>query len=213
MRKFRWLVIPVLLLFTLACGLTSGIQNIQKSVSTQIPAILTSAPTQEGLIETAVEQQSNNPCSGTPTAGGLGLAVDKAKTVLLLTQQFTFTDGNVNGQQAAIASLTDAGAATFPAIADGFSAAFIGDPCNLSQIMVTIPRTDQQDTVDQGIGVSEILFSGVLPPDVQLGFTTWMTENYGTVPVSGQQQTTIKTMQFTLMRTDTEMKLEIDPAS
>jgi hypothetical protein len=213
MRKIRWLVIPVLLLFTLACGLTSGIQNIQKSVSTQIPAILTSAPTEEGLIATAVEQQSSNPCSGTPTAGGLGLSVDTAKTVLLLTQQFTFTDGNVGGQQAVIASLTDAGATSFPAIANGFSAAFIGDPCNLSQIVVTIPRTDQQDTVDQGIGVSEILFSGLLPADVQLGFVTWMAENYGSVPVSGQQQTTFNTMQFTLMRTDTEMELTIDPAT
>ncbi len=58
MHKIRWLVFPVLLIFLLGCGLLSGVQNIQKTVSTQLPEILTSAPTAQGMIETIAAQQS-----------------------------------------------------------------------------------------------------------------------------------------------------------
>ena len=128
-----------------------------------------------------------------------------------MSQQFTFADGTANGQPAVIASLTSAGASTFPAIAQGFSAQFIGNVCNLSQVLVTIPRTDQQDSSDQGVSVLNIVLTGTLPVDVQLAFLTWVAQNYPTVPVSGQQQTTIKTFQFTLQRNQTSMVLDILP--
>jgi hypothetical protein len=107
--------------------------------------------------------------------------------------------------------LTTDGASTFPAIAQGFTAQFIGDPCNLSRITITIPRTDQQNTADQGVGILNIVLAGTLPPDVQLSFLTWVAQNYPNVPVSGQQQTTIKTFQFTLQRNPTSMVLDIVP--
>jgi hypothetical protein len=212
MRNKRWLVIPFLLFFLLGCGLISDVQNIKNAATTQLPAILTSAPTTQGMIETIAAQQSSSTCTGTPTAGGLGVSLDTARTVLQMTQQFAFTDGTANGQSAVIVTLTTSGASSFPAIAQGFSAQFIGDVCNLSRVSVTIPRSDQQDTVDQGIGLLNIVLAGTLPPDVQLTFLTWVAQNYSTVAVSGQQQTTIKNMQFTLQRNQTSMLLDIVPA-
>ena len=138
--------------------------------------------------------------------------MDTTRTVLQMTQQFAFADGTADGQPAVIATLTTTGASTFPEIAQGFSAQFIGDVCNLSRITVTVPRSDQQDTVDQGETVLNIVLTGTLPPDVQLTFVTWLTQNYSTVAVSGQQQTTIKNMQFTLQRNQTSMVLDIVPA-
>jgi hypothetical protein len=81
----------------------------------------------------------------------------------------------------------------------------------LSQISITIPRTDQQDTADQGTNVLNLVLTGTLPIDVQLSFLTWVSQNYPTVPVSGQQQTTIKTFQFNLQRNQTSMVLDIVP--
>jgi len=233
MHKKRWLVIPFLMLFIMGCGLISGVQGLQNAATTalpalqtaastdlpametaaasEIPALLTSAPTEQGLIETAAAQLPTSACTGTPTAGGLGVSMDTARTVLQMSQQFTFADGTANGQPAVIASLTSAGASTFPAIAQGFSAQFIGNVCNLSQVLVTIPRTDQQDSSDQGVSVLNIVLTGTLPVDVQLAFLTWVAQNYPTVPVSGQQQTTIKTFQFTLQRNQTSMVLDILP--
>ena len=234
MHKKRWLVIPFLMLFIMGCGLISGVQGLQNAATTalpalqtaastdlpametaaasEIPALLTSAPTEQGLIETAAAQLPTSACTGTPTAGGLGVSMDTARTVLQMSQQFTFADVTANGQPAVIASLTSAGASTFPAIAQGFSAQFIGNVCNLSQVLVTIPRTDQQDSSDQGVSVLNIVLTGTLPVDVQLAFLTWVAQNYPTVPVSGQQQTTIKTFQFTLQRNQTSMVLDIVPA-
>jgi hypothetical protein len=212
MRKTRWLVIPFLMLFVLACGLSNGIQQIQQA-ATQLPDILTSAPTALGAIETmAASAMPPSNCPANPSAGGLGIALDHAKTVLQATQQFTFTDGTVDGQPASTATLASAGASTFSAVSNGFSAQFIGDPCNLSKILVTAPYTDQQETVDQGLAVVSVLFSTLMPLDVQLPLLTWLSQNYSNVPVSGQQQTTIKNLQFTLQRNQTSMVLEIVPA-
>ena len=210
MRLTRFLAIPFVMLFVLACGLTNGIQQIQQA-ATQLPGMLTSMPTAMGAVETSVAAQASGNCS-TPTPGGLGITLDKAKTVLQITQQFTFTDGTLDGQPVSTATLASAAASTFSAIANGFSAQFIGDPCNLSKILVTIPRTDQQNMADQGIGVINILFSAFIPPEIQLPLLAWLAENYANVPVSGQQQTTIGTMQFTLQRTQAIMTLEIVPA-
>ncbi len=212
MRNIRWLVLPFLLLFLLGCGLLSGVQQIQNAATTQLPALLTNVPTAQGMIETLAAQQSSSTCTATPTSGGLGIGSDRVKTVLQATGQFTFTDGTVDGQPATTATLASAGASAFGAIANGFSAQFIGDQCNLSKIVVIAPYTDQQETVDQGVAVAGVLFAAILPLDVQVSLLPWLAENYAKVPVSGQQQTTIKNMLFTLSRTQAEMRLEIVPA-
>ena len=117
---------------------------METAASTEVPALLTSVPTDQGAIETlAAGQTGSSNCPSTPTAGGLGVSIDTAKAVLQITQQFAFADGSVGGQPAAIVTLTPSGASSFPAIAQGFTAQFIGDPCNLSRISITIPRTDQ----------------------------------------------------------------------
>jgi len=200
------------MLFVLACGLSNGIQQIQQA-ATQLPGLLTSAPTELGAVETAVASlQPTNNCPGTPAAGGLGLGLDNARSVLQMTGQFTFTDSAMNGQPVSTATLASAASGTFSAISNGFSAVFMGDPCNLSEIKATIPRTDQQTTVDQGIAVTTILFSGVLPPEVTLGFITWLSQNYANVAVGSQQQTTFGKIQFTLQRDQTNMMLDVLPA-
>jgi hypothetical protein len=210
MRTIMWFAIPFLFLLAMACGLCSGIQTIQNAASTQLPAILTSVPTTQGMIETAVAVPTST--CGTPSAGGLGVGIDRAKAVLQATGQFTFTDSTVNGQPVYTATLSSSAASGFSSISNGYSAQFIGDPCNLSRILITAPYTEQQETVDQGLTATTVLFSALMPLDVQLPLVTWLAQNYTTVPVSGQQQTTIKNMQFTLRRTANEMTLEIVPA-
>ena len=222
MRKIRWLVMPFLLVFLLGCGLVSGIQNLQTiknaastqlpiletaastqlpaletAAATDIPALETGAPTVEGMIETQAAQSTSGNCTGTPTSGGLGVSVETAKTVLQMTQQFQFADGTSGNQPAVVATLTGSGATAFPDLANGFSAQFIGDPCNLNHIIVTLPRTDQSASADQGVGLLNIILAGTLPADVQLSFLTWASQNYSTLAVGSQQQATFGTMQFT----------------
>ena len=128
MRKKRWLVIPFLMIFAMGCGLISEVQGLQNAAttalpaletaastdlpametaaSTAIPALLTSVPTAQGLIETAAAQIASSTCPSTPTAGGLGISMDTARTVLQMTQQFAFADGTVDGQPAVTVTLT-----------------------------------------------------------------------------------------------------------
>ena len=212
MRPIRLLFIPLIMLFLLACGLTNGIQQIQQAV-TQLPEVLTSAPTALGALETlAATAMPSNQCPDIPAAGGLGVSLVNAKAVLQMTQQFTFTDGSLGGQAVSTATLASAAAGTFSAISDGFSAQFIGDPCNLSEIKIIIPRTDQQNSVDQGIQAVNLVLVGTLPVDVQFSFFSWLSQNYSSVAVAGQVQTTIKNMQFSLQRDQTSMLLDILPA-
>jgi hypothetical protein len=210
MNKARLILVLMLFLsVTLACGLTSGIKQLQEA-ATQLPQALTSAPTMFGALETAAAQITPE-INLTPSAGGQPLSFKTVRTILEMTQQFEFTDDTVDGQPATIARLSDAGGTTFPTLKDGFSAAFIGDPDALSQIKITSPRNDSQATVDQGIGLANIILTGVLPADVQLSFITWLTENYAGVPVGGTLENTIGSMKFTLERTDSSETLTITP--
>jgi hypothetical protein len=202
MRHTRFLAIPLVMIFVMACGLSNGIQQLQQAV-TKLPGALTSMPTVMGAISTM--------SAGTPIPGTLGVSLDVTKSVLLASQQLTFTDGTTGGQPESVAKLTNTAAATFPVIAAGFQAEFIGNPASLSKIKVTIPRSEDKKTVDEGVGVLNVIFSGILPPDVQLGLLTWSTQNYANVPVGGQQQTTFGNFQFTLARTQTVMTLDVDP--
>jgi hypothetical protein len=208
MRRIRFLAIPLFMIFLLACGLTNGISGI----ATQLPGILTSAPTELGAVETLSAQQSSSNCPATPAAAGLGISLDTVKTVLQLTQQFVFTDGTVKGQPASTATLGSSAAATFPDIANGFSAQFIGDPCNISELIVSIPRNDKQVTVDQAMGLINVLIAAVLPSGAQLTVLAWMAQEYPNMQVGGQKQTTAGSMQFTLSRSQTEMILDVVPA-
>lgn len=209
MRPARFLIIPFVMIFVLACGLANGIQGI----ATQLPGVLTSMPTALGAIETVGAQGASSNCPSTPAAGGLGISLATGKAVLQFTNQFTFTDGTVNGQAASTVTLSADAAAAYPAIANGFSAQYIGDPCNLSEIKITVPRTDQQETVDQGIGLVNIVLAGFMPPQVQLSLVTWLTQEYASIQVGGHQQTTIDNLLFTMTRSQTEIILDILPAS
>ena len=212
MRPIRLLFILLIMVFLLACGLTNGIQQIQQAV-TQLPEVLTSAPTALGALETlAATAMPSNQCPDIPAAGGLGVSLVNAKAVLQMTQQFTFTDGSLGGQAVSTATLASAAAGGFSAISDGFSAQFIGDPCNLSEIKIVVPRTDQPDSVDQGVQAVNLVLVGTLPVDVQFSFFSWLSQNYSSVAVAGQVQTTIKNMAFTLQRDQTSMLLDILPA-
>jgi hypothetical protein len=208
MRRTRLLAIPLVMVFLLACGLTNGISGL----ATQLPGFLTSAPTTIGAVETMSAQQSSSNCPATPAAGGLGISLNQVKTVLQVTQQFVFTDGTVNSQPASTATLGPTLTATFPDIAAGFSAQFIGDPCNIGELKISLPRNDKQATADQAIGLIDVLVAAFLPSGDQLAVINWMTQNYGSIKVGGQAQTTMGSMQFTLTRSQTEMVLDIVPA-
>jgi hypothetical protein len=209
-RKFL-LAIPVILMVTLACGLTNGIQQI-KSVVTQIPGMLTSAPTAMGAVETAAAGESSAFC-GTPTPGGMGINIVNARAVLLITGMVNFTDGTTDGKPSTTLTLTSSGASAYPAISNGLSVEFVGDSCDMSLVKVTIPRTDQQETVDEALSVLNLTLAASMPLDVQIGLLSWVNDNYESLPVSGQSQTTISGIQFTMQRTSTDMILEAVPTS
>ncbi len=204
MRIVRWFVIPVLLFALLGCGVVNSLQQ----AASEVPALLTSMPTTEGALSTMAAVQG---ASGTAVPGTLGVSLQTAEMILSATQQFSFTNGTAGNRPEVVATLTNAAASTFPTVASGFKAEFIGDPASLSEIKVTIPRDATQTSADEGVGVLNILFSGMLPPDVQLSFLTWSAQNYANVPVGGQQQTTIGNFQFTLSRSQTAMTLDVLP--
>ena len=133
-----------------------------------MPALLTSAPTSMGALETLVSTAlppSNCP-TASPNAGGLGISLDRTKSLLGNTGMFSFTDGTVDGQAVSTATLTASGGSTFAAVANGFSAQFFGDPCNLTRILVTSPYTTDQATIDQGLAATTTLFKS----DVAMSF-------------------------------------------
>jgi hypothetical protein len=208
MRRTRLLAIPLVMVFLLACGLTNGISGL----ATQLPAMLTSAPTAMGAVETLSAQQSSTNCPATPTAGGLGISLDTVKTILQVTQQFIFTDGTLNGKPDSTATLGPTMTASFPDIAAGFSAQFIGDPCNISELTISMPRTDQQATVDQALGIVNVLIAVLLPSGDQLAVITWLTQNYGSIKVGETVQKTLGVLHFTLTRSQTEMVIDTVPA-
>jgi hypothetical protein len=209
MNKKWTIALPLFLLVSLGCGLASGIQQLQ-SAATQLPGVLTSAPTMLGPMETAAAQYT--PPSGSSSSGGTqGFSLTNAKLILQMTQQFEFKDGTVDGKQASIATLSASGKAALPAMGSAFSAAFIGDPQNLDSIKITAPRDSSQDSVDQAIGLDNVILTGLLPTDVSVSFATWLTENYAGVAVGGKMDKTIGSMQFTLERTSDTETLTVTP--
>jgi hypothetical protein len=216
MRKVQIaLSTSILMLALLACNAVTRLTEAQ----TEIPAAMTAAPTMLAPLETAAAEitppampTSAPDNNGTASTGGLGIALENVKNVMQATQQFTFTDGTVDGKPAVIASLSANAATTMPGLANGFSAAFIGDPADLSEIKITIPNIEDQAGVETGISMMTLLFAGILPPDVLLTFVPWLTENYSKVPVGGSEELTAKNLKFTLSKTQTETLLDIVPA-
>ncbi|MCX6079490.1 MAG: hypothetical protein NTW32_08160 [Chloroflexi bacterium] len=204
--------LSILVLAMLACNAVSGIRVAQ----TEFPAMLTAAPTVLGPLGTAaaeftppaISTQASGD-SGVGTAGGLGIALDDVKTILATTQQFTFTDASVDGQPAAIASLSSNVAASLPVLGDGFSAAFIGDPKNLNEIKVTIPFSDDQTSVEAGLSLVTVIFASIMPSDVLISFIPWVTQNYSKIPVGGSEEFSVKNIKFKLSRTQTTMLLDL----
>lgn len=214
-KQLRWLVAPFLVFSIMAC-MCSGLSGLQslgsglQAAASQLPSVLTSMPTDLGPMETMSAQQSS--ASGTTTPGHLGIALNTIKTVLQMTQQFTFTDGTVDGQPDSTAKLAGSLASSMPDLAAGFSADFIGDPTNLTRIRITMPWTGNNASTQQMIGIVNVLVTSFLPGNVSSSFTPWLTQNLSTLTPGNQTQTTIQNFVFTLERTSSTMTLTIDPA-
>ena len=211
MRNTR-IAIPLFILMftTLACDLATGIQAAQ----TEVPAMMTAAPTVLGPIGTAAAQftpPARLTDNATAVPGHLGINLADARTVMDPTQQFVFTQQKVDGRQASIATLSPAAAKNMPGLAGSFSAVFIGDSADLNEIRVNVPYSEDKTAVQEGLTLVTALFSGFLPPDVLLTFIPWITQNYATVQVGTPQVLSVKNMKFTLSRTQKMVQLDISP--
>jgi hypothetical protein len=206
--------LAMLLLASLACNAATGIRAAQ----TDIPAMMTSAPTVLGPLETAAAKVTPDSVltaipltSNTPIPGTLGIALADVKTVMGITQQFSFKDSSVGGKPATTATLTSTAAATFPLLADGFSAVFIGDPANLTEIRISVPRSNDKATVEQGTALLSLLFASILPATVQPDFLPWLTENYPSLPVGGTKELSSGNLKFSLSRDQANLHLDVTP--
>ena len=206
MRKLRWLVLPVFLFALLGCGLVNGLQQ----AITQLPGALTSMPTALEAMSTMAAGQTTADTPA-PSAGRLNISLEDAKKVET-SGRYSFTDATEGGRPVSTAVLTAVARNDAPALADVFSARFIGDPANLSQILVTVPRTEDPATAFEAIALIGDVLSTALPPDVHATFIPWVTQSYSTVSTSGERQTTINNLRFTMKLSGADVILEVDPA-
>ncbi len=203
MGKKVLFIIPVILLVTMACGLTNSIQQIQQ-MTTKLPGDLSA-------VETAAAGESSVVC-GTPTPGTMKINTANARAVLQITGMVDFTDTTVDGKPATTLTLTSTGANAYPAIATGSSVEFVGDSCAITLVHVVIPRTTDQATVDQGLALLNLTLAASMPLDVQVPLLSWLNDNYSGLAVGAQTQTTLSNIKFTMQRNDTQMILEAAPA-
>lgn len=203
MRNKIPLIIPVILLVTMACGLTNGIQQF-KQITTQLPGDI-------GAVETAAAGASSLVC-GTPTPGTMSINLANARAVLQITGMVNFADSTVDGKAATTLTLNSTGASSYPVIATGSSVEFVGDSCAISQVHVVIPRTSDQATVDQGLALLNLTLAASMPLDVQIPLLSWLNDNYANLAVGGQTDTTLSNIKFTMQRTENQMILEAAPA-
>ena len=208
----------LLMLVTLACSLFSNLQAIQTQIptlQTQIPAMITAAPTMLGPLETAAAQVTppvmpTDSSSDTKNPGpGLGISIEKVKSVLEASQQFTFTDGTVDGQPAMTARLSSTFATSMPGLAENFSAVFIGDPQDVNTIRVSVPGSEDQVAIQAGMSMLTVIFAGILPADAMISALPWITENYSKIPVGGSKEMTSGNFKFILSKTETIVILDI----
>jgi hypothetical protein len=210
MRKTRWMIVlPVLLVSTMACGLLSGIQKVRQA-ATELPGMLTAAPTVFGPMETAAAKYTPESDS-TPSDDGLGIPFSRPEAVLKLTQEFTFESGTVDDQPAQIATLTSAGKAAFSHVKD-FKAEFIGDPKNLSRIVVSAASGDAT-VMEENSALGTIVIGSSLPPDAKFEFLSWLSANYQSIQKGSTQETTIKNIHFTIKVEQNSVVVELQPAA
>ena len=76
---------------------------------------------------------------------------------------------------------------------------------------VVVDKAYVQASVDQGLGLINIVLSGALPPDVQVNFISWLAQAYPGLPVLGRDDTTIGKFQFSLERDETSATLTVQP--
>jgi hypothetical protein len=208
MRQVRWLTLLVLPFAMLACGLSSGLQKI-RSAATELPAMLTEAPTALGPMETAVAKYTPD-VAMTPSAGHLGIPLSRPQQVMTLTQEFVFAPGTVDGQPAVLATLTSTGETTFQKL-KGAVAQFIGDPNNLSRIVVIAPGGDSE-AQGEASGLVTLVVSSSLPPESKVEFITWLATNFEKVQQEGPQQTVINGLQISLKSDQGNYIAELQPA-
>lgn len=216
------LFLSVLMLASLACNAVTRLASPENI----LPAVLTAAPTALEEIATSAAEVTPPSAEATPTAAapktpsagekspasGLGVSLKSVRPILEGTQQFTFKDGTIGGQPAVIASFSASAATSMPGISTDFSAAFIGNQDDLGQIRITTPYTEDQASVDAGMGMLTVIFASFLPPDTLFTFLPWITDNYSKLPDGGSAEMTSKNMKFTLTRLNSIMQLDIVPA-
>ncbi len=210
MRQAKiFICISALIAASLACNAVTGIRIAQ----TELPAMMTSAPTLMAPLETAAAELTPSASGNqSASAGGLGIKLDDVKTVLEGSQQFILSDGTVDGKQAVIASLSETAATTIPGLSSDFSAAFIGDPQNLEEIKITIPATNDKDSIKAGMSVMTLFFSTILPPDILIKFLSWIAKNISQIDVGSSQELTERNFHFILTRPESSVILDIIPA-
>lgn len=205
-QKKIFVCISLLLSASFACNAVTGIRIAQ----TELPAMMTAGPTLMAPLETAAAELTP-PAPGDPgyPSTGLGIKLEDVKTVLEGSQQFILTEGTVDGQPAAIASLSESAATTIPGLSGEFSAAFIGDPENLSAIKITIPATNDKDSIKAGMSVMTLFFSAILPPDVLIKFLPWIAKNISQIDVGSSEELTARNFHFILTRPESSVILDI----
>jgi len=136
------------------------------------------------------------------------LSVATTRVALEALQWFVFTEETVDGQPALIAKLTTEGEKHYPGVGSGFTGIFLGDPNNLSQIRITVLRTDMsaQGLINGGPWLIQNILANLLPfsPDEKGAFFDWIDANFLTVPVAGKQEMAIKNVQFLLERPESD---------
>lgn len=203
------LSLSILLLASLACKAFTTLSSPQSG----IPSVMTVIPTALGAIATTVADITppSGATASADTGSGLGISFEKIKPVMESSKQFTFSDETVGGKPAVVARLTASAETAMPP-GGNFSAAFIGDPANLSEIRINVPYSQDQAVVDAGMGMLTVLFANILPPDVLFTFLQWLNDNYVKVPDGGSQELVSGKFKFVLSRSNQAMLLDIIPA-
>jgi hypothetical protein len=212
MRKIKIsLAIAVLVLATLACKTITGLKDAQPV----LPSIVTLvAPLETEAVSLSTPVPANpNPAQGDLVySSGLGIGLDSIKKVMETTQLFTFTQGEVGGQPATIVGLNENGSASMPGVSDRFVVKLIGDPNDLGEIRMTIPYSDDQASVQAGIGLMTMLFSSILPPNALFSLIPWLSEHYSKIQVGDSEELVVNQQRFVLSRPENDVNLSITPA-
>jgi hypothetical protein len=216
MRKINILLaISVLVLATLACKTITGLKDAQPALPSVV-TLIAPMETEAAGLSTPVPANPNtnpNPAQGDVVfSSGLGISLDSIKKVMETTQLFTFTEGEEGGQPATIVGLNENGSASMPGVSERFLVKLIGDPNDLGEIRMTIPYSDDQASVQAGIGMMTMLFSSILPPNALFSLIPWLSEHYSKIQVGDSEELVVNQQRFVLSRPEMDVNLSITPA-